>query len=72
MVRESSRWSKRPAKTTGNKKAKTRTPEGRQNGDNLRRYIAKQEAHHRKHSFVDEFKELLGKAGIEYEEKCLL
>ena len=34
--------------------------------------IANQEAHHRKHSFVDELRELLGKAGIEYEEKYLL
>ena len=38
----------------------------------VRRYIANQETHHRKHRFVDELKELLGKAGIPYEEKYLL
>lgn len=38
----------------------------------VRNYIARQETHHRKHSFVDELKELLGKAGVEYEEKYLL
>ena len=35
-------------------------------------YIAKQEEHHRKQSFVDELKELLERAGVEYEEKYLL
>jgi len=38
----------------------------------VKNYIANQEAHHRKYSFVDELKELLEKAGIEYEEKYLL
>ncbi len=38
----------------------------------VRNYIAAQEAHHRKHSFVEELKELLGKAGIEYDERYLL
>jgi len=38
----------------------------------VRKYIAHQEAHHRKGSFIDELRELLGKAGIEYEEKYLL
>ena len=40
--------------------------------DSVRRYIATQEAHHRKHSFVDELRELLNKAGIEFEEKYLM
>jgi REP element-mobilizing transposase RayT len=35
-------------------------------------YIANQEAHHRTGSFVDELRELLGRAGIEYDEKYLL
>ena len=35
-------------------------------------YIANQEEHHRKKSFHDELRDLLGKAGIEYEEKYLL
>lgn len=38
----------------------------------VRHYIADQEAHHAKSSYVDELKELLGKAGIPYEEKYLL
>jgi len=38
----------------------------------VRHYIANQEAHHAKSSYVDELKELLGKAGIPYEEKYLL
>ena len=38
----------------------------------VRRYISSQETHHAKHSFIDELKELLGRAGIEYEEKYLL
>jgi hypothetical protein len=37
----------------------------------VRRYIARQEAH-RKHSFVDELKELLNAAVIEFDEKYLL
>jgi putative transposase len=40
--------------------------------NSIRNYIAKQEAHHGKHSFDDELKELLAKAGVEYDEKCLL
>ena len=37
----------------------------------VRRYIATQEAHHRKHSFVDELRELFNAAGIEFDEKYL-
>ena len=40
--------------------------------DSVVRYIATQEAHHRKHSFVDELRELLKAAGIEFDEKYLL
>ena len=40
--------------------------------DLVRRYIATQEAHHRKHSFVDELRELLNAAGIEFDEQYLL
>jgi len=40
--------------------------------DSVRRYIATQEAHHRKRSFVDELRELLNTAGIEFDEKYLL
>ena len=39
--------------------------------DSVRRYIATQEAHHRKHSFVDELRELLNAAGVEFDEKYL-
>jgi putative transposase len=38
----------------------------------VRNYIANQEAHHGKHSFVDELQELLGKGGIAYDKKYLL
>ena len=38
----------------------------------VKNYIANQEAHHRKYSFVDELKELLERAGITYDEKYLL
>ncbi len=38
----------------------------------VRNYIANQERHHSKRSFVDELKELLSAAGIEYDEKYLL
>ena len=38
----------------------------------VRNYIATQEAHHRKLSFVDELKGLLEHSGVEYEEKYLL
>ena len=40
--------------------------------DSVRRYIATQETHHRKRSFVDELRELLNAAGIEFDEKYLL
>src|SRR6185436_17084387 len=40
--------------------------------DSVRRYIATQEAHHRKLSFIDELRELLNAAGIEFDEKYLL
>ena len=38
----------------------------------LRRYIANQEQHHRKTSFMDEFKRLLEKNGVKYDPKYLL
>ena len=38
----------------------------------LRRYIANQEAHHRKTSFVDELKRLLEKNGVIYDPQYLL
>jgi REP element-mobilizing transposase RayT len=40
--------------------------------DSVRNYISNQEAHHGRHSFADELKELLGRAAIEYDEKYLL
>jgi putative transposase len=40
--------------------------------DAVRDYIANQEKHHGKHSFVDELKNLLRKAGVKYDEKYLL
>jgi REP element-mobilizing transposase RayT len=40
--------------------------------DSVRNYIANQQEHHRKYSFVDELREFLEKAGIEYDEKYLL
>ena len=40
--------------------------------DSVKKYIANQEAHHAKLSFVDELKQLLEKAGITYDEKYLL
>ena len=40
--------------------------------NSVRNYIADQEEHHRKSSFVDELREFLEKAGIEYDEKYLL
>jgi len=40
--------------------------------DSVRRYIATQETHHRKHLFVHELTELLNAAGIEFDEKYLL
>jgi putative transposase len=38
----------------------------------LRRYIANQEAHHRKLAFADELKRLLEKNGVKYDPKYLL
>ncbi len=38
----------------------------------VRSYIGNQEAHHGKHSFTNELREFLGKAGIAYDEKYLL
>jgi REP element-mobilizing transposase RayT len=38
----------------------------------VRKYIANQEIHHAKYSFVEELKDLLEKAGIEYDERYLL
>jgi len=38
----------------------------------VRKYIANQEEHHLKQSFVDELRELLARHGVEYEEKYLL
>jgi putative transposase len=38
----------------------------------VKKYIANQEVHHAKYSFVDELEELLKRAGIEYDEKYLL
>lgn len=40
--------------------------------DSVKKYIANQESHHAKLSFVDELKQLLEKAGITYDEKYLL
>ena len=40
--------------------------------DSVKRYIANQEVHHAKFSFVDELKQVLASAGIEYDEKYLL
>jgi REP element-mobilizing transposase RayT len=37
--------------------------------DSLRRYISGQEKHHRKESFQDEFRRLLRKYGVEYDER---
>jgi putative transposase len=37
----------------------------------LRRYIATQEAHHRGRSFQDEFRDLLAKYGVEYDESLV-
>jgi REP element-mobilizing transposase RayT len=38
----------------------------------VKKYIANQEAHHARYSFVDELKDLLKRSGIEYDEKYLL
>jgi len=37
----------------------------------VKRYIANQEEHHRKHSFVEELVHLLEKAGVDYDPKWL-
>jgi REP element-mobilizing transposase RayT len=37
----------------------------------VKRYIEKQEEHHRRQSFQDEYRELLEKAGIECDEKYM-
>ncbi len=37
--------------------------------DNLKRYIANQEAHHQRETFQDEFRRLLRKYGMEYDER---
>lgn len=39
--------------------------------DRVRRYIANQEAHHRKFSFKDEFRKLLKEYNIEYDERYI-
>jgi len=39
--------------------------------DAVRHYIANQESHHARHSFADELRQLLGRAGVAYEEKYL-
>lgn len=40
--------------------------------DSVRNYIANQETHHARYSFVEELKDLLQKAGIKYDERYLL
>ena len=40
--------------------------------ETVSKYIERQEEHHRKQSFIDELKELLGKHGIQYDPKYLL
>jgi hypothetical protein len=40
-------------------------------GQALRRYIAGQEAHHQRTSFVDELRRLLEKNGVSYDPKYL-
>ncbi len=35
------------------------------------RYVERQEEHHRSHSFQDEYRELLRKHGIEFDERYL-
>ena len=39
--------------------------------DAVRKYIAGQEEHHRRHSFREELVELLEKAGVDYDERYL-
>lgn len=42
------------------------------NIESVRRYIANQEVHHGSKTYVDELRQLLVRAGIEYDEKYLL
>jgi REP element-mobilizing transposase RayT len=42
------------------------------NTESVKRYIAEQEKHHARRSFIDELKECLEQAGTEYNEKYLL
>ncbi|HKO62641.1 MAG TPA: IS200/IS605 family transposase [Pyrinomonadaceae bacterium] len=42
------------------------------NTEAVKRYIADQERHHAKRSFIDELREYLEQAGVEYNEKYLL
>jgi REP element-mobilizing transposase RayT len=37
--------------------------------DQVRKYIAEQERHHRRHTFQDEFREILGRYEIAYDER---
>lgn len=39
--------------------------------DNVRSYIARQEEHHRKRTFQEEYLELLQRCGVEYDERYL-
>ena len=39
--------------------------------DEVRQYIGKQEAHHRKKTFQEEYMELLKRSGVNYSEKYL-
>ncbi len=43
----------------------------RSNKDSVRRYIENQEEHHRKKTFEEEFRELLEKHGVEFDERYL-
>ena len=44
---------------------------GESQGPSVRRYIQNQKEHHKKQTFEDEFREMLGNAGIEYDERYL-
>ncbi|EDY20913.1 hypothetical protein CfE428DRAFT_1206 [Chthoniobacter flavus Ellin428] len=37
----------------------------------MRDYIARQEEHHRRRTFQEEYRELLDRCGVEYEERYL-
>jgi putative transposase len=73
LKKESSRWAKenfdRSFRWQEGYAAFTVSPTAT---DSVERYIARQQAHHRKHSFVDELRELLNAAGIKFDEKYLL